>query len=124
MHVNSLRSKITIHLARKAQMALLLAKKVIVSVKYLDFANIFLEKLANVLLEQIRVNKHVIKLEKSKQPSHGPFYSLELIWFKTLKNYIEINLANSFIRLLNLSANAPILFVHKLNDSLCLCVDY
>ena len=51
MHISSIGSKITIHLVRKAQMALLLAKKIIVPAKHLDFADIFSEKSANVLLE-------------------------------------------------------------------------
>ena len=51
VHVSSLRSRITIHPARKAWLPLLLAKKVTVSAKYLDFADIFLEKSANILLE-------------------------------------------------------------------------
>ena len=49
-------------------MTLLLAKKVIIPAKYLNFADIFLKKLANILLEQTRVNEHAIKLEKRNQP--------------------------------------------------------
>ena len=51
IYVSSLGSKITIHLAKKAQITLLLAKKVTVLAKYSDFADIFLEKSANILLE-------------------------------------------------------------------------
>ena len=53
----------TIYPAEKVQIALLLAKKVTILVKYLDFANIFLKKSANILLEQNRVYEHAIKLE-------------------------------------------------------------
>ena len=42
----SLKSKMTIHLAQKAQTALLLAKKVTIPAQYSDFANVFLKKLA------------------------------------------------------------------------------
>ena len=57
----------TIYLAEiKAPMAFLLAKKVTVPGKYLDFANVFSKKLANVFSEQTRVNEHAIKLKKSK----------------------------------------------------------
>ena len=87
-------------------MTLLLAKKVIVVAKYLDFANIFLEELANIPLEQIGVNKHTIKLEKSKQPPYRPIYSLKPVKLKTFKTYIETNLANNFIRALKLPAGA------------------
>ena len=73
MHVSSLRLRMTIHLAKKAQMALLLAEKIIVSAKYSDLANVFLEKSSNVLSEQIGVNKHAIKLEKGNNYPIGPF---------------------------------------------------
>ena len=65
--IGSLRLKITICLARKAQITLLLAKKVTVLAKYLDLANIFLKKLANIFPEQTGANMYAIKLEKSKQ---------------------------------------------------------
>ena len=61
VHISSLGLTITIHLARKAQMALVLTRKVTVPVEYLDFADVFLEKLANILPERTRVNKHAIK---------------------------------------------------------------
>ena len=51
MYVSSLGLRITIYLARMALMALLLAKKVTILAKYSDFANVFLEKSANVLSE-------------------------------------------------------------------------
>ena len=41
VHVSSLRSRINIHPAKKAQLALLLTKKVTVPTKYLDFADVF-----------------------------------------------------------------------------------
>ena len=62
----SLWLKITIHLARKIQIALLFVKKVTILTKYLDFANIFLKKLAEVPLEKTEANKHAIKLKKKQ----------------------------------------------------------
>ena len=114
----------TIHLAREAQLALLLAEKIIVLVKYSDFTDIFSETSANVLPERTGVNEHAIKLEKGKQPSYGPIYSLGLIELKTLKIYIKTNLANGFIRASKSPTGAPILFVHKRNSSFHLCVNY
>ena len=43
---------------------------------------------------------------------------------KTLKTYIETNLANGFIQPLKSLADAPILFIRKSNGSLRLCIDY
>ena len=105
-------------------MALLLAKKVIVPAKYSDFANVFLEKSANVFSEQIRVNEHAIELEKDKQPPYKLIYNLRPVELKTLKTYIKINLANRFIWALKSPVLALILIVRKLNGSFCLCINY
>ena len=124
MHVSSLGSKMNIHLAKKAQLALLLNKKVTVPTGYSDFADVFSEKLANVLPERTGANEHAIKLEEGKQPSYGPIYSLGPVELEALKTYIKTNLANSFIRTSKLLASAPILFIYKPNGSRCLYVNY
>ena len=124
VYVSSLGSKITIDLAKKAQMALLLAKKVIVPVKYLDFADFFLKKSANILPKQIGVNKFAIRLQKDKQLPYGPIYNLGPVELKTFKTYIKTKLVNGFIQASKSLASAPILFVHKSNGSFCLCVNY
>ena len=76
VHVSSLRLRMSIHPARKAQLALLLTKKVTLPIEYLDFADIFLEKSANVLPELTRANEHIIKLEEGKQLLYKLIYSL------------------------------------------------
>ena len=55
--------RMTIHLAKKVQIFLLIVKKISILAKYLDFANVFLEKSANIFLEQIGANEHAIQLE-------------------------------------------------------------
>ena len=97
LHVSSLKSRMSIHPARNAQLALLLTQKVTVLTKYSDFVDVFLKKLANVFSEQTGSNKHAIKLEKGKQPAYGPTYSLKQVELETFKNYIKINLVNGFI---------------------------
>ena len=77
-----------------------------------------------MLPKRLRINEHAIKLEDGKQPSYGQIYSLGPVELEILKTYIEINLANSFIRSLNFFASALILFVRKPNSSLRLYVDY
>ena len=49
VHVGYLGLRKTIYLVRKAQMDLLLAKKVTILAKSLDFAYVFSEELANIL---------------------------------------------------------------------------
>ena len=114
----------SIHPAKKAQLALLLTEEVTMLVKYSNFADVFSEKLANVLPERTEANEHAIKLEKGKQPPYGPIYSLGPVELETLKTYIKTNLANGFIRASKSPAGAPILFVRKPDGSLRLCVDY
>lgn len=126
IHISSLdlRLKITIHLAKNAQITLLLAKKVTVLAKYLNFADVFLKKSIEILSKFTKANKHAIELEKSKQPPYGPIYSLELVEFKTLKTYIKTDLTNDFIKVSKLPANTQIFFVFKFNNSFCLCVNH
>ena len=125
MHVTSLKLNLMpIHSARKAQIALLVIKKMQNPSEYSDFSDVFLEKVASILTEITKMNQHIIKLQKSQQPLYGPIYSLGPVKLKTLKIYIETNLANSFIRPSKLSANALIFFVGKPNGIFCLWVDY
>ena len=124
MHVTLLNSEMTIYPVREAQIASLFAKKITFPTKYNDFVNIFLKESAEVLLKQIDINEHAIKLEEGTQPPYRPTYSLDLVELEIPKTYIETNLANSFIRLSKSPAGAPILFIHKPDSSLRLCVDY
>ena len=113
-----------IHPARKAQIALLVAKEVKIPTEYSDFSDVFLEKKASILPEVTKLNQYAIELQEGQQPSYGPIYSLRPIELKTLKTYIEINLVNSFIWPSKSPVGAPIFFVRKPNGSLRLCVDY
>ena len=124
VYIFSLTSKIIIHLAQEAQIALLLGKKVTVPAEYTDFVNIFLKKSAEVLPERTSINEHAIKLEEGKQPHYRPIYSLGPIELETFKTYIKTNLANSFIQPSKFPAGAPILFDCTPNGSLRLCVNY
>lgn len=53
---------------KKAKITFLLIEKVIILIKYLNFANIVYKKWAMVLLEQTDINKHTINLEIYKKP--------------------------------------------------------
>lgn len=67
----------TIHLVKKAQIFSLFSKEVKIPNKYLDYADIFLEKKAAVLPEITNLNQRVIKLQDSQQPSCSSIYNLE-----------------------------------------------
>ena len=124
VHVTSLNLKITVNLARKTKIALLLAEKVIIPAEYTDFVNVFLKELAEILPERTDINKYAIELKESKQPPYKPIYTRGPIELEILMTYIETNLANDFIRPSKLPPVTLILFVCKPNGSLWLCVDY
>ena len=123
VHVTSF-STIVIHPAREVQIALLVAKEVQIPSEYLDFSDVFSKKKALILLKATKLNQYVIKLQEGQQPSYGPIYSLGPVELKTLKTYIETDLANDFIQPSKSPAGVLILFVRKPDSSLCLYVDY
>ena len=113
-----------IHPSRKAQITLLVTKKVKIPTKYSDFSNVISEEKTLILPEVIELNQHAIELQEGQQLFYRPIYNLGPIELKTLKTYIKTNLANSFIQPLKSPASALILFVRKLDGSFHLCVDY
>lgn len=91
--------KITILLVQKAQIALLIIKKVSILAKYIDYIDVFSKKLAMKLFKCLNISKYTINLEFDKQLLYRLIYSLKLVEFKNFKIYIKINLANNFIQL-------------------------
>lgn len=124
VHMAYLGSKITIDLAWESQITLLITEKFVIPAKYLDYADVFLEKLATELSERTNINKYFIDLELGKQLPYGSIYSLRPVELKTLKTYNKTNLANSFLCPSKSPANIPILFTQKLDGIFCLYIDY
>ena len=89
-----------------------------VSDEYSDFADVFSPDLASKLSKHTGINDHAIELVESQQPPYGLIYNLGPVKLKTLKAYIETNLANGFIKSLKSPAGAPILFNRKSDGSL------
>ena len=122
--------KMPVHSERQAQIeaqvGVLLFNKAPTEVpmEYFDYSNVFSLEYVVELLENIRINKHAIKLEEDKQRSFRLIYNLELVELETLKIYIKTNLANGFIQSSKSLAGAPILFDKKVDRSFHLCVDY
>jgi hypothetical protein len=90
---------------------------------YREFLDIFSKKEAETLPPH-RSTDHAIDLETGTKLPYGRIYSLSETELKTLKAYIETNLANGFIQRSSSPAASPILFVKKKDGSLRLCVDY
>ena len=110
----------------KAQVEVLLFNKASIEilVEYSNYSNIFSAEYLAEFPKNIKMNKHTIKLEESKQPPFGPTYSLGSVELETLKTYIKTNLANSFIWPSKFPARALILFNRKPDRSFHLCIDY
>ena len=90
---------------------LLVSKKIKILTKYSDFSDVFLEKKALILPKTNKLNKYIIKLQKSQQLPYRPIYSLGLVKFKMLKTYIKTNLIKGFIWSFKLPGSALIFFV-------------
>ena len=110
----------------RPQMVGLIAKKSLIkiSAKYADFLNVFSPDLAFKLFKHTGINNHIIKLVNNQQLPYKPIYSLKSIKLETLKAYIEINLANGFIRLSKSQIGASIFFNQNLNRLLWLYANY
>lgn len=76
-----------------------------------------------MLPERIDLNKLTTNLVDDKESPYEPLYSRRLVNLKTLKIYIEINLANNFIKPSNSLTRNSILVIQKANGSFCLCID-
>ena len=79
---------------------------------YIDLANVFSLCNANSLLPH-RDEDHAIELEPGKTLPFSLFYNLSEYQLKTLREYIDKNLANGFIRPSKSPARAPVLFTPK-----------
>jgi RNase H-like domain found in reverse transcriptase/Reverse transcriptase (RNA-dependent DNA polymerase)/Integrase zinc binding domain/Chromo (CHRromatin Organisation MOdifier) domain len=94
-----------------------------VPLEYHDFADVFSKAKADKLPEH-KPYDHSILLIPESSPPFGPIYSLSDVELKTVREYLDENLAKGFIQPSSSSAGAPILFDKKKDGSLRLCVDY
>ena len=87
------------HSKKQAQVGALLFDKAPIEVlaEYSNYNNVFSAENAAKLPKNTRINKYTIKLEENKQLLFSSIYSLKPVELKTLKTYIETNLANGFI---------------------------
>lgn len=74
VQISSLAITIINSTTRKAQIFLILDKKVTIFAKYLDFVDVFSKKFLDLLLKYIEANKYMIKFGK-KRDYFGSFYN-------------------------------------------------
>lgn len=82
-----------------------------ISTKYSNLLDIFSLDSAAEMLKYTKINDHPINLLEDKKLPYSLVYSLEPVELKTLKTYIEANLASSFIGSFKSSTSILILFV-------------
>ena len=92
-------ARITIHPSQKSQILALIQNEAPTKVppKYVDYADFFFFELMMELIENISINKHVIKLQKNKQLPYRSIYNLGPVELETLKSYIKTHLKTEFI---------------------------
>jgi len=79
---------------------------------YSEFVDVFSKAKAETLAPHRSID-HAIDLEPGFKLPYGRIYNLSEFELRTLKAYIETNLANGFIQRSSSSAAAPILFAKK-----------
>jgi len=91
--------------------------------EYHEYADVFSKSKAETLIPHRPYNLR-IDLEKDSHPPVGTIYSLSKFEQEALKEFIDENLTNGFIRSTSLPHGAPVLFIKKKDSSLQLCVDF
>ena len=92
--------------------------------KYSKWKPLFQEEENSNALPKHQPWDHEIRLEPGKQPTFGPIYALSEKELKTLREYLDENLARGFIRKSESPIGYLILFAPKKDGSLRLCVNY
>ena len=90
---------------------------------YHDYLDVF-SKRKGTTLPPRRSHNHHINLMDDTTPPFSPIYSLSEVEQLALRDFLDDNLKNQFIRPSQSSAGAPILFIKKKDGSLRLAVDY
>ncbi len=80
------------------------------SSEYSEYSDVFSDSDATELSEHGSAD-HAIDLINERQSPYDSIYNLNEIKLETLREYIESNLINGFIRLFTLSTRSLILFI-------------
>lgn len=95
-----------------------------IPLEYKQFEELFKEETGIEALPQHQEWDHEIPLVEGAKPPFQPIYTLAQDDLRTLKQWIDENLAKGFIRESTSPYGAPILFVPKKDGTKRLCVDY
>lgn len=92
--------------------------------KVKEFKDVFNKEKDVAKLRGANGAEHAINLELSKKPPFRPLYNLSTSELIVLREYLNLALANRWIRRSISEASALILFVPKKDSSLRLYIDY
>ena len=90
---------------------------------YTAFLNVFFRKEADTLPKHGPYD-HAIHLKEGTQALTSALYSMSRDEALELHQYLDENLSKGFIRVSRSDAAVSVLFVKKLREGLCFCVDY
>ena len=91
--------------------------------EYHDFTNVFSKSKVSTLAPHCEHNLK-IELEEGASPPLSTMYSLSPSELESLWTFLDEHLAMSFICPPSSTHTAPVLFVHKKDGFLCLCVNF
>ena len=91
--------------------------------EYHDYADVFSKVKADMLALHRPYNLQ-INLEEGASPPVGAVYSLSQFELSTLRKFLDEHVHIEFIRQSSSPEGAPVLFIHKKDRSLHLCVDF
>ena len=91
--------------------------------EYHDYADVF-DKAKSMQLAPHRPYDLKIDLEEGASPPIVPMYPLSQVELKTLQEFIDEHLRTGFIQSSSSPHRAPVLFAHKKDGSLHLCIDF
>ena len=91
--------------------------------EYHDFADVFSKSKASQLASHCEHDLK-INLEEGTSPPLGCTYSLSTSKLESLQTFLDEHLANGFIHSSSSAHAAPVLFIHKKNGTLRLCIKF
>jgi len=95
----------------------------ILSFRYFEFLDVFFKKNVNILSSH-QTHDHVIHLKEDAQLSVFALYDMSRDEILELHRYLNENLSKDFIQVSRFQTIISVLFIKKLEEELCFCVNY
>ncbi len=96
---------------------------IILSFRYFKFLDVFFKKNVDILSLHW-IHNHVIHLKENAQSSVFALYNMSRDEILELRRYLNENLSKDFIQVSCFQMIISVLFIKKLEEELCFCVNY